>query len=176
MKSVRQRLALALLPLLAAIPAGLPAQSTIFISRHADRGPEEPDAALTPIGHAQARALAALLADARITRIYTTELARTRDTAAPTARRTGVTPEVVPQTDFDGLIARIRATARPGEAMLVVGHRGTVPRIVKALTGQTVPPLGSGEYTRLIAVTLLPDGQSSVVTLRREATLPADAP
>lgn len=165
-----------LLAVLAAAPAMLRAQSTIFISRHADRGPEEPDAALTAHGRAQARALAAMLADAGIRHVYTTELIRTRDTAAPTARQAGVTPVVVPQDDFDGLIARIRETARPGEATLVVGHRGTVPRLVKALTGQVISPLGSGEYTRLVVVTLFPDGRSSVVTLRQEGAIPENAP
>lgn len=145
----------------------LSAQTTIFVSRHADRGPEEPDALLTPAGHCQAEALGRLLADAGIRHIYTTELTRTRQTAAPTARRAGIEPVVVQQADLDGLIAKVRTTARPGEVTLVVGHRGTVPRIVKALSGREIPPLGSAEYTRLVMITLLPDGSASVVTLRQ---------
>jgi len=142
-------------------------QATIFVSRHADRGPEEPDALLTERGLCQAEALGRLLADAGIRHIYTTELTRTRQTAAPTARASGVEPVVVAQEDLDGLIARVRETARAGEATLVVGHRGTVPRIVKALTGQDIAPLASAEYTRLILITLLADGTASVVTLRQ---------
>jgi phosphohistidine phosphatase SixA len=142
------------------------AQSTVFVVRHADRGPEEPDAHLTARGLQQADELAVLLADAGIRHIYTTELTRTRQTAAPTAKQAGVTPVVVSQQDFDGLIAAIRATLRDGEATLVVGHRSTVPRIVKALSGRDIPPLASGEFTRILAVTLLPGGHNSVVTLR----------
>jgi broad specificity phosphatase PhoE len=150
-----------------ALPRGANAQSTIFVSRHADREAPEPDPPLTAKGRCQAEALAGLLADAKIKHIYTTELIRTQQTAAPTARLSGVTPVVVAQTDFDGLIAHVRATAKAGESTLVVGHRGTVPRIVKALSGQDIPPLASDEYTRLIAVTLFPDGRASVVTLRQ---------
>ncbi len=148
-------------------PGGVRAQSTIFVTRHEDRGSAEPDPSLTAKGFCQAQALADLLADAHITHIYTTNLRRTQQTAAPTAERSHVAPVVVAQEDLEGLIAKIRATARPGESTLVVGHRGTVPRIVKALSGQDIAPLGSSEYTRLIAVTLFPDGHASVVTLRQ---------
>jgi phosphohistidine phosphatase SixA len=142
------------------------AQSTIFVARHCDRGPEEPDAALTPIGLQQADELGRLLADAGIQHIYTTELTRTRQTAAPTAKHAGVTPVIVEQKDFDGLIAKVRASLGDGEATLVVGHRSTVPRIVKALSGREITPLASSEFTRLLVITLFPDGRISVVTLR----------
>lgn len=142
------------------------AQSTVFVVRHCDRGPEEPDAALTPKGLRQAEVLGAMLADAKLTRIFTTELTRTQQTAAPAAKRAGVAPEVVAQTDFDGLITRVRAGLRAGEATLVVGHRGTVPRIVKALAGADIPPLASDEFTRIVVLTLFSDGRSTVVTLR----------
>ncbi len=145
---------------------GLHAQSTVFVVRHADRGPEEPDAHLTPRGRRQADQLAALLADAGIKHLYTTEFTRTQQTAAPTARQAGATPVVVAQADLDTLVAKIRSTLRDGEATLVVGHRSTVPKIVQALAGRAIPPLAGAEFTRVVAVTLFPDGRSSVVTLR----------
>ena len=152
--------------ILAAVALAASAQSTIFISRHADRLGTEPDPALTALGEKQAEALAHLLRDANIRHIYTTELLRTRQTAAPTAKGSGVQPVVVPQDRFDGLIAHIRRTASPAGATLVVGHRQTVPRIVKALTGKEVTPLAGDEYGRLILVTLFANGESSIVTLR----------
>jgi broad specificity phosphatase PhoE len=151
---------------LAAVALIASAQSTIFISRHADRLGTEPDPALTAVGEKQAEALAHLLQNANIRHIYTTELLRTRQTAAPTAKSSSVKPVIVAQDRFDDLIARIRETATPAGATLVVGHRQTVPRIVKALTGKEITPLGSGEYGRLIVVTLFPDGASSILTLR----------
>lgn len=142
------------------------AQSTIFITRHADRYRTEPDPSLTPKGEEQARSLAQLLSDAKIKHIFTTELIRTQETAAPLAHQTNIVPVVVPQNDIDELIRKIRNSLRPDESILVVGHRASVPKILHALTGKDVPPLGSAEYGRLIAITLLPDGSSSVVTLR----------
>jgi broad specificity phosphatase PhoE len=142
------------------------AQSTIFVSRHADRYGIEPDPSLTPTGEKQAQALAQLLSDANVRHIFTTELIRTQQTASPLARLAHVTPVTVPQQNFDELITKVRASLQPNQSILVVGHRATVPKIVHAFTGKDIPPLGSGEYGRLIAITLFPEGRSSVVTLR----------
>ena len=48
-------------------------QTTIFVTRHADRYGTEPDPSLTPKGEEQARALVQLLSDANIKHIFTTE-------------------------------------------------------------------------------------------------------
>lgn len=126
------------------------AQSTIFVTRHADRYGTEPDPDLTPKGEGQARLLAQLLSDANVKHIFTTELTRTRETAAPLAHQANVVPVVVPQANFDELIVKVRGAVRPNESILIVGHRASVPGIVRALTGKDVPPLGSGEYGRLM--------------------------
>jgi phosphohistidine phosphatase SixA len=107
-----------------------------------------------------------VLGDARITHIYTSEALRTRQTAEPTARKFGVEPVVVDAQDFAGLIRRVRETLRKDEATLVVGHRASVPRIVKELSGEEIPPLEVGEFDRLVVITVFPDGKSGVVTLR----------
>ena len=142
------------------------AQSTIFVTRHADRYGAEPDPALTPKGEEQARSLARLLSNANVKHIFTTELVRTQETAAPLAHQIHIVPDVVPQDHFEDLIKKIQGSLRANESILVVGHRATVPRIVHVLTGKDIPPLGSGEYGRLIAITVMPNGGTSVVTLR----------
>jgi broad specificity phosphatase PhoE len=147
------------------------AQSTIFVTRHADRYGTEPDPALTPKGEEQARSLARLLSKANVKHIFTTELIRTQETAAPLAHQINVAPVVVPQDNFEELIKKIRGSLRTNESILVVGHRETVPRIVHVLTGKDIPPLGSGEYGRLIAITVMPNGSTSVVTLRYTSPL-----
>lgn len=56
------------------------------------------------------------------------------------------------QTALDELVRQVRATVGPNEAALVVGHRETVPKIVKALGGREIAPLKSSEHDRLIVV------------------------
>jgi phosphohistidine phosphatase SixA len=150
-----------------ALTAGtLFSQSTIFVVRHADRYGSEPDPDITPEGRRQAAALGRLLSDSRITRIFTSESVRTHQTAAPTAERFHVKPVSIDSKEIDALVRQVRAGLKPEEAALVVGHRGTVPRIVNGLTGKDVTPLEVGEYDRLEVITLFPDGRSSVITLR----------
>src|SRR5438045_7579771 len=63
------------------------AQSTIFFVRHAEKaggGGDNPD--LSEAGRARAESLATVLKDADISAIYTTELKRTQQTAAPLAK------------------------------------------------------------------------------------------
>lgn len=138
---------------------------TIFVARHAERT-GEPDPPLNEDGRRRADALSRLLADAGVHFFYASDTVRARQTAEPAARRAQRPVEIVPQADFDGLIARVRQTADVSRATLVVGHRATVPRIVKALGGGDIAALKSAEHDRLIILTLLPGGGASVVTLR----------
>ena len=142
------------------------AQSTVFVVRHADRYGTEPDPSITPVGQRQAESLARLLAETPITRIFISEALRTRQTAAPTAEHFHLKPVSIESSNQEELIRQVRAGLRDGEATLIVGHRGTVPKIVKALTGKDVSPLAVDEYDRLQVVTLFPNGASSVLTLR----------
>src|SRR5215813_14922495 len=91
---------------IAVFAGGISAQSTIFIVRHADRYGTEPDPDITPEGQRQAAALAHLLADSKITHIYTTEAVRTQQTAAPTAKQFGLTPVAVSSETPDELIRK----------------------------------------------------------------------
>jgi phosphohistidine phosphatase SixA len=151
--------------LVCALAVGSAGAQTVFIARHAERT-GEPDPPLNQDGQRRAEALARLLADAGVFYFYASDTIRARQTAEPTARRANRSVEQVPQAGFDELIARIRKTADRDRATLVIGHRETVPRIVKALGGGAIPALGSAEHDRLIVLTMLPGGKASVVTLR----------
>ncbi len=140
-------------------PAVASAQMVIVV-RHAERadgGAAAPGAAMTAAtdpelsaaGKARAQALAAMLKDAGVTAIYTTEYRRTKDTAAPLADALKITSEVVSARDQAALITKIRAHTTG--AVLVVGHSNTVPAIIKALGGADVT-MGDSEYDSLFVV------------------------
>jgi broad specificity phosphatase PhoE len=141
------------------------AAQTIFVVRHAERT-GEPDPPLNAEGVRRAQSLAKVLADANVKHFYASEMLRTQQTAEPSAKAAGKRVEVKKQTEMQGLIQAIRATAAGDEATLVVGHGNTVPQIVEALSGVKIPPIRSDEHDRLIVVTLQPGGRASVVTLR----------
>jgi broad specificity phosphatase PhoE len=159
---------LALPVLLAAWSFALPAQpaKTVILVRHAERaGGMSADVGISEAGRCRAEALARMLADANIKRIYVSEVARTGQTAEPLASKLHIRPEVVPAKDIEGLVAKLRAGA-PDDVVLVVGHSDTVPEIVKLLGGGSVPPIGDSEYDRLFVLTLTPPNRATVVTLR----------
>ena len=146
---------------LAAQPA-----KTVILVRHAERaGGMSADVGISEAGRCRAEALARMLADANVKRIYTSEVARTQQTAGPLATKLHIRPEVVPAKDTEGLVAKLRAGA-PDEVVLVVGHSNTVPEIIKALGGGSVPPIGDSEYDLLFVATLTHPNQATVVTLR----------
>jgi broad specificity phosphatase PhoE len=151
-----------LIPVLMVSAMGIPAAAKgqmVIVVRHAERadggagapttmaGSSDPE--LSEAGKARAAKLAAMLGDAGVTAIYTTEYRRTKDTAAPLAAKIGVAAEVVMARDADALAAKIKA--HKSGAILVVGHSNTVPAIIKAIGGSAVT-VADDEYDSLFFV------------------------
>ena len=152
-------------------PALAEAQMVIVV-RHAERadgGTTAPGAVMTnandpelsAAGKARAQALAAMLKDAGVTAIYTTEYTRTKYTTAPLAAALKITTEVVSAREQAALIAKIKA--HTSGAVLVVGHSNTVLTIIKALGGTDVT-LTDSEYDSLFFVA--PDGTTTRVRFK----------
>ena len=128
------------------------AQSTIFIVRHAEKaqsGGDDPD--LSEAGRARAESLANLLKDAGISAIYTSEVKRTQQTAAPLAKALHLEPSIVPAKDRGALVTKIRSSSGN---VLVVGHSNTIPDLIKAL-GVAMPiNIADNDYDNLFVVVL----------------------
>ena len=136
------------------VPMAAQAQMVIVV-RHAERADggvsmaPASDPELSEVGKARAQKLAAMLADAGIVAIYTTQYRRTKDTATPLGDKIGVSYEAVPSGDMAGLVAKIKS--HKSGAVLVVGHSNTVPVIVKALGGSDVK-MADDEYDSIYFV------------------------
>ncbi len=132
-----------------------PAQSTIFLVRHAEkaeaRGADANDPDLSEAGQARAASLARMLKHAGITAVYATEFKRTQQTAAPAAAASGVKVKQLPGKKTAALAAKLRAVR--GNA-LVVGHTNTLPAIIKALGLSEPVTIGEGDYDNLFLVVL----------------------
>ena len=126
------------------------AQSSIFIVRHAEKaGGDDPD--LTKAGRARAKSLATVLKDAGITAIYTSEVKRTQQTAAPLAKALHLEPAVIPAKDRAALVAKLQGSSGN---VLVVGHSNTIPEIIKALGITTSVTIADNDYDNLFLVVL----------------------
>lgn len=133
------------------VPSVSFAQKMIILTRHAERadgaatmGSSDPK--LSAAGAERAQKLVAMLADANIAAIFTTEYTRTKDTAGPLAARIKVSPEVIAAAQMNALLEKIKS--HPDDTVFVVGHSNTVPMIIKALGGPDVS-IGDNEYDNL---------------------------
>ena len=132
---------------------------TIFLVRHADKVSDETDALLSDAGHRRAECLAKTLADAHIQQIYTSDLQRTQQTAAPLAEKLHLKSVTIPLSKVDDLIKAIRSEKAAN--VLVVWHDATLPKILSALGAPEIPPIAHAEYDRFFILTFIGDKKNS---------------
>jgi len=142
----------------------------VLLVRPAERDAGSADPPLSAAGLARAGAFVDVAVDAGIGRIYTTELRRTRETAAPIAARLGVEPAIVPvgrgaaPAHAWAVVPLVREHA--GEVVLVVGHSNTVRLIVEPLGGDPGPEIPDDEYDRLYVLTVPSTGPARTIRAR----------
>ena len=144
---------------LAFVPHAQAQGRTIYLVRHADKVSDDADAPLSDAGRKRAECLANTLADARVQRIFTSELQRTQQTAAPLAEKLHLKPVAIPIAKPDKLIDAIRSSK--AASVLVVWHDATLPKILRALGAPEITPIAHTEYDRFFVLTLAGDGKDS---------------
>jgi len=156
----------AVLALLAfgALPTSAAAQVdavVVYLVRHSERAEDGTnDPPISRAGEERSEQVAALLQDAGITHVHTTDFKRTRATGAPSAAMTGLEMELYDPRDLAAFAAHLSNT--PGRH-LVLGHSNTTPQLVEALGGQPGSPIEEMEYDRMYIVTLTAAGASTVL-------------
>jgi broad specificity phosphatase PhoE len=140
-------------------------QRTLVVVRHADKIDDSDDAVLSPTGEAQAKRLAHVLKDLGINAIYTTQFKRTIQTATPLANSLKIKLLSYEQTDVDGVVKEIQQK-HSKEVVMVVGHRSTVPKLLKQFGASEPVALGSSEYDSLFILTLPPGQSPTLLHLR----------
>lgn len=130
--------------------------TTVYLVRHAEKVDASADPVLSEAGEERALELAEVLGSVGIDYIHTTDFKRTRATAAPTAERYGIEPEIYHATDLPALVEKIED--KEG-THLVVGHSTTTPKMVQLLGGEGKAPINEkGEFDRLYVVKIATDG------------------
>lgn len=125
---------------------------TVYLVRHADKVSDETDAPLSEAGHKRAECLANTLADAHIEQIFTSDLQRTQQTAAPLAEKLHLKPTAIPLSSPEELVEAIRSSKASN--VLVVWHDATLPKIMRALGAPEITPIAHTEYDRFFILTL----------------------
>jgi phosphohistidine phosphatase SixA len=113
----------------------------LFVVRHAEAAPGDPDELrpLTGAGRAAARALGDRLAEHELDAVLSSPLLRARETADAIARAAGLVAEpderLAPGADADSVR---EAVAGRGDTVVTVGHQPDCSEIVLALSGERV--------------------------------------
>ena len=139
------------------------AQEAIYLVRHAERADQSADPPLSTEGVGRSYRLRDMLKDAGITRIFTSELRRTIDTAAPLASAIHVSPQRI--ADADALAARIAASSAR-DRILVVGHSNTLPALLRALRVEPPITIADDAYDNLFIVVFPRDGRPVLLRLK----------
>lgn len=139
------------------VPAQPPTDSVVFIVRHAERADtgaagasmmkDDPD--LSARGQTRAKSLAGMLRDVGIRGIYTSEMKRTQQTAAPLATAVGVGITRIPAEDVAALLEKLKTETGN---ILVVGHSNTIPKILAGLGIHGTVEIADNEYDNLFVV------------------------
>jgi phosphohistidine phosphatase SixA len=141
------------------------AQRTIVLVRHAEKLDHSDDSPLSAAGLSRASALADLLRAVGVSTIVASEFRRTQSTAAPLAKRLGLTPEIVKAREVTTLVERLRRS--PADAvLLVVGHSNTLPLILTELGWKGTLKLEDGDYDDVFVVTPRGEAEPSVLRLK----------
>ena len=147
---------------------------TIILVRHAEKmvvPPENKDPDLSVQGEARAQEIARMFGSSGVTTIYATQFKRTQQTVKPLADRLRVPVTVVEAKKTSDLVSQIRARGA-GETIFIAGHNNTVPEIIAALGGPSLPIIPETDFDNLYILTIQADGVTKLVHLKYGSALP----
>ena len=124
------------------------AQETVFIIRHAEKDVDGHDPGLTEAGRARSAAWAAMLTEAEIDLVITTDARRTQETGRIIAEALGVERAQFAMADVTGLIDAL-GFDYADDRVLVVGHTETIPSILSGLGRLDAIEMMQGDYANL---------------------------
>jgi phosphohistidine phosphatase SixA len=139
------------------------AQEVVYLIRHAEQVLDVEDPPLREAGHQRAKAWAAILRDANIKVIYTSKKRRTKQTGEPVAQALNIPLQTMPRRDVAGLVDRLR-TRHADEAVLIVGHSRTVPKLIRELGYSEDVTIERDDYDNLFIV--VPQSESAPIVMR----------
>ena len=139
-------------------------ETIIYLVRHAEKaddGTRNPP--LTIKGQARATKLADILKEKGISKIYSTDFTRTKQTAMPLAGLLGLEVDIYDYSKLGELAKEVKLMK--GKAMLISGHSNTTPTLTNEILGdEKYQQLSEKEYGKLFKVIISKNGMTSEVT------------
>ena len=127
---------------------------TIYLVRHAEKvisddHPKDPP--LTACGEQRAASLEVFLSQVHLDAIYSSDYARTRNTAKPLAESRKMETRIYDPKNLQDFAKKL---IENGEDALVVGHSNSTPVLAGLLVGQEMEPIDESIYNRIYHVVI----------------------
>lgn len=149
-----------LLALVSCLPLPAAAEETTYLLfRHAEKSDQGDDPVLSEQGRQRALALAASLQQAGVTRIFSSDYNRTRETVAPASQLMGIEIELYDPADLEGFANALRGMSG---VIAICGHSNTTPELASLLSGEATEPMPESEYGRVYTVVVKDSGGTTV--------------
>jgi phosphohistidine phosphatase SixA len=149
-------------PITSQAPTSRPALDAraILVVRHGEVDSGNKTAGLTEAGFKRADDLAEALKDAGITRIFVSDQIRTQQTAAPLAKRLGLTPDAALSHDWTAkqVIDYVGAHSSKEDIVLIVFHHSHIPELLAALGDPEKETITNDVFDRLYLFLPSPTG------------------
>jgi broad specificity phosphatase PhoE len=140
--------------------------TTVILVRHAEKVMDAgDDPGLNKAGQTRAERLALMLSACDLKAVYTSQWARTRLTAEPTAKEFGLQVTQVDAKESKKLVDDI-LVQHVGQTVLVVGHSNTLGEIIHAFGGGSIADIGDNDYDNLFVVSVYAPEKASVLLLK----------
>jgi len=133
------------------------ADGTFYLLRHAEKqadGTKDPH--LTERGERRATFLAQQLSLANITKIYSTDYHRTKETVQPLSELLGVSVELYNPRELQEFADSLK---KESGQIVIVGHSNTTPMLTTLLSDAVVDDIDESEYENMYQIVLI-DGKA----------------
>lgn len=134
-------------------------EAVYFLFRHAEKSTEGADPGLTEHGKERARAIGSHLQRAGVTRIFSSDYNRTRETVEPLSKATGIEIEFYDPRDLEGFARQLMGMSG---TIAVSGHSNTTPELATLISGKTTELMTETDYGKLYVVVRKPGGETTV--------------
>jgi len=137
---------------------------TLYLIRHAEKqmdGSRDPD--LAKAGRIRSELLANWLQDKDISKVWSSDYKRSRDTARPLLTVLGLELSIYDPRKLDDLVKKLHHEQLTA---LVVGHSNTTPDLARLLCDCFIADMDESEYDRLIVISVS-DTETRVNTLQQ---------
>jgi len=140
-------------------------ETVYFLFRHAEKSLESDDPGLSENGKKRARSIGLYLEQAGITRIFSSDYKRTRETVEPASEATGIEIEIYDPRDLDGFAEELEEMSG---TIAIAGHSNTTPELAALISGQNTQSMLETDYDWLYTIVKYENGETILKVSQQE--------